>query len=289
MRFGLYTIVVLVCLNNNAFAANLPFINPAKTRVSIAPGKQYFGEITVENPSDEVKSMRVSLEDWYYTPGGDGTKQFVLADTLTRSCSGWIKFSPAEFLLPPFGKQRISYSINVPANASGGYYSAMFFETMMGKMGGEQQNTSAGINLVVQIASLFYVEVEGTLKKTTLIDNLIVERERTNDNLLHIQLNFKNTGNVDITAGGVFNFIDNAGMVYARGEFAKVYTFPGDKGKLLATWKEPIPQGKYDLVLTLDLGKAQEELGLGRGPVYTKEVEIEVGPRDEILRVGELR
>ena len=94
---------------------------------------------------------------------------------------------------------------------------------------------------------------------------------------------------MDITAGGTFNIIDNKGMVYARGEFEKVYTFPKDKGKLIAKWKEPLPQGYYDLVLTLDLGKAEEELGLGRGPVYTKEADLKIGSGGKITKVGEIR
>ncbi|MCX5701785.1 MAG: hypothetical protein NTW64_02245, partial [Candidatus Omnitrophica bacterium] len=67
-----------------------------------------------------------------------------------------------------------------------------------------------------------------------------------------------------------------------------VYTFPQDEAKLTTTWKEPLPEGAYDLVLTLDIGKALEEAGLGRGPVITKEAEIEIGKKGEVVRVGRL-
>jgi hypothetical protein len=102
-------------------------------------------------------------------------------------------------------------------------------------------------------------------------------------------LDFKNTGNTDITCFGTFHIIDKQGMVYARGEFNSVYTLAGNSAKLIAAWKDPIPKGKYDLIFTFDLGKAQEEAGLGRGPVITKEASMEMGEKGQILKVGRLK
>jgi hypothetical protein len=82
--------------------------------------------------------------------------------------------------------------------------------------------------------------------------------------------------------------MDKAGLIYARGEFNEIYTFPQDAAKLKAAWKEAIPQGSYDLVLTLNLGKGLEEKNFGRGPVLTKETELSIGADGEVLSVGEL-
>lgn len=280
--------IILFVFLNDVLAANLPYINKSKIRVSVKPGEQDYGDIMVENPNPDAKTMRLYLEDWYYTSAGDGTKSFAPANTLTRSSSSWITFSPAEFTIPPFGKQRISYAVKAPPDAEGGYYAALFFESIVGEAGDTEKSTAV-LNLTVRIATLFYIDVQGTLKKTARIDNLTVTRENTNDKKLAIELDFLNTGNVDITAGGTFHIMDNDGIIYARGEFSKVYTFPQDKSRLVAKWHDLLPKGKYDLVLTLDLGKAQEELGLGRGPVFTKEVDLEIGPGGEVIKVGELR
>jgi hypothetical protein len=78
-------------------------------------------------------------------------------------------------------------------------------------------------------------------------------------------------------------------MVVARGEFNKVYTLPGDVAQLVASTQEDITKGKYDLVITLDLGKALEEAGQGRGPVITKEASLDVSESGEVRAVGDLK
>ncbi|MDP1853856.1 MAG: hypothetical protein Q8L26_06630 [Candidatus Omnitrophota bacterium] len=260
-----------------------------KVRVSIVPGKQNSGEITLENPSDEERHIQLYLEDWHYVPSQDGTKEFLPAASLNNSASPWISFSPADFILRPHSRQRISYTIRMPEGSLGGYYAALFFEIALSKLEETAEGTAAGIGLNVRIATLFYVEAEGTIKRTGVLDNFKVENAGK-DAPLSIKLDFANTGNVDITAGGTFNLMDRQGMVVARGEFDKIYTFPNDKAQLTGIWKENLAPGKYDLVITLDFGLALAELKIGKGgPVVTKEAQIEIGTGGRILSVGELK
>lgn len=283
-----FLFVFLLSFSGYAWAINLPFINKSKIRVSVPVGQQAYGEIIVENPTPETRSIRLYLEDWHYVAGGDGSKEFAPAGTLSYSCAPWITFSPSEFTILPFSRQRVSYSIKAPAQAAGGYYAVLFFETAVGKVEAPEGKTGAGINLNIRIASLFYVEIEGTIKRKALINNLTVKKDIASGQLL-IAMDLYNKGNVDIAAGGTFHIMDKKGMVYARGEFNDVYTFPEDKAKLTAAWKESMPKGKYDLIFTFNLGKALEEVGFGRGPVVTKESEIEIDASGELIKVGELK
>ena len=262
-------------------------MDKSKIRISVASGKRGYGEIIMENPDDTERTVRLYLEDWYYLPAADGSKEFISAGTHSRSCASWITFSPAEFKIAPFGKQRISYSLNVPQDASGGYYAALFFETVFAKAKNPEGDMSVGIDLRIRVATLFYVEAGGTVKRQAAIDNLKLENDVSSGRLL-VKADFYNTGNVDITADGKFHIMDENGIVYGRGEFNAVYTFPQDKTKLTALWKKPLSKGKYDLVATFNLGKALEDTGFGRGPVVTKEANIDIGPGGEVLSVGEL-
>ncbi len=263
-------------------AITLPYLNKSKVRVSVVPGQQEYGDIVIENSTPDERAMQLYLEDWRYLPICDGSKDFLPANTLANSAASWITFSPAEFIVPAFGRQRISYSIKAPANASGGYYAVLFFEMIAGKIPAPDKNqTSASVNLAIRIASLFYVEADGTIKRTAVIDNIAFKKDDAG--AFSIQADFANTGNVDITAGGTFHIMDKEGLIYARGEFSNAYSFAGDKGKLVATWKNKIPKGRYDLILTVDLGKALEEANLGRGPVVTREFEIEINEKGEIV------
>lgn len=271
-----------------ASAVDLPDINKSKIRFSISPGKAEYGEIIVQNQSSEPRSMRVYLSDWDYLPAADGTKEFLPISSTPLSSAAWISFSPAEFTMPPFSQQKIDYSVKVPSGASGGYYAALFFESVFAKTQPAKEGMQVGMNLVIRIATLFYVDVEGTIKRTALIDNLLFKKDAQNAQY-SIGLDFRNTGNVDISLGGTFHIMDDKGLVIARGELNNVHTFPTATAKLSATLKNSLPAGKYDLVFTLDLGKALEEANIGRGPVITKEAEISIGENGKISNIGQLK
>jgi len=287
-------IVICFCLIgsllvSSAQADKLPFMNQSKIRVVVAPGERAFGEITLDNPTAEVKSMRLYLEDWYYLPGGSGAKEFLPANSTPTSACPWITFSPAEVVIPAFGKQKISYSVNAPADAEGARFATLFFETLISKGVIAASDRSAGLDVNVRVATLFYVELKGTVKREATISNLNIQPSKEKKGALDITMDFENTGNTDITTSGNFSLMNSDGLVAARGAFNNVYTFPGGKGTLLGTWKDKIPPGDYDFVMTVDLGKALTDAGIGRGPVITKEASVTIGENNQIVQIGQLQ
>ena len=287
MKKSVFIVIFLILLNlflSEAQAINL-IIEEGKVRLSILPGQTKTGTINIKNTSSDSIEIKAYLEDWYYLPVADGSKEFKPANTNALSCASWISFAPAEFSIPAYGKQIVSYTVKVPKGVSGGHYAVLFFESSMARPDSKE---GVGVAVSIRMGSLFYIEPEGTIKREIRLGKLSVDRE-SEEAPLNISLDFKNTGNVDITASGTFHIIDDSGMVYARGEFDKAYTFAGDAGKLASNWSEAIPKGRYDLILTIDIGKALEEAGLGRGPVVTKEAGLEVGDRGQIIGVRELK
>jgi hypothetical protein len=177
----------------------------------------------------------------------------------------------------------VNYRVKVPEGEKGGHYSVLFFESSFGE---KESQEGVGMNLVVRIGSLFYIEPEGTTIRDADLSDLSVKRK---DKVLEIKVDLKNSGNVDSTCAGTFHIMDAQGMVIARGEFNKVYTLPGDFAQLASSTQEAISKGRYDLVITLDLGKALEELGKGRGPVITKEASLDISESGEVVATGELK
>ena len=294
MSVRLLGIAIWLCLAGSFFvstaqADKLPFMNQSKIRVVVSPGERAFGEITLDNPTAENKIMRLYLEDWYYLPGGSGAKEFLPANSSPTSACPWITFSPADVIVSPFGKQKINYSVNVPPEATGARFATLFFETLVGKGTFSDSGRSAGLDVNVRVATLFYVEVKGTIQRTAKISNLNIGPSKEAKGSLEITLDFENTGNTDITTSGNFSLMNNAGLVSARGAFNSVYTFPGGKGSFLGTWKDKLPAGDYDLVITVDLGKALTDAGIGRGPVMTKEASVTIGENNQIVQIGQLQ
>ena len=261
--------VFLLSFIANAYATTVRIYNP-KIKVILPPGGSESGTITVVNPSGDTVDVKVYLEDWVYTQTQDGIKDFAPPGTTALSGTNLISFYPAEFTMSPFASQEISYMVKAPAGIEGGgRYAVLFFETVVGTT---KDNEGVDILIKGRIGSLFYIKVEPIKKEAILRDISIASRGRG----FQIDAVFKNIGNVDITAKGTFNVIDRQGMVFARGQFNDVYTFPGDQGRISSVWSDAIPAGAYDLIITLDL----EEKPL------VEETRINIDSSGEVRYVG---
>jgi hypothetical protein len=272
-----------LCIPAACFADEMVRPDKSKIRLVVEPGQAASGVILVENPGSEPKTVRAYLEDWAYVEPFDGTKDFRPAGSSASSASSWITFNPSELALSSGGRGKINYVVKVPEKAEGSRQCAMFLESMATAPGAE----GVGVNLAVRVAVLFYVEVQGTTKREIALNELSVKR--SSKGMLEIALPIKNTGTVDLMTGGTFNIMGANGMIAGRGEFNNVYMLPGDSGVLKASWSLPIEPGDYSLVLTLDLGKALEELNMGRGPVIVKEASLKIGSGGEIESAGALK
>ena len=281
---GVHAVVFLSICLSSAHAVTLR-TNQSKVRVIALPGEAQAGSIEVENPSEATLIVKVFTEDWKYTAVHDGSKDFLPAGTTGNSCAEWISFFPPEFILTPFSKQKVNYTVKTPKDLLTGHYAVLFFQTSIGK---PDLKEGVGMNVNIRIGTLFYVEPKGLTRRQAECNDFSV-RTKPEDSSLQITFDLKNTGNIDIMSFANFNLIDKKGIVYARGLFNDTYTFPDESASLNASWKEPIPAGRYDLVITLDLGKALEDAGLGRGPVLVKEASVEIDARGYVVKVSPLQ
>ncbi|MDD5130574.1 MAG: hypothetical protein PHS66_05960 [Candidatus Omnitrophica bacterium] len=272
-----------------AQADKLPYVSQSKIRILAGPGETVSGEITIENPTAESKNINLYLEDWHYLHGSSGAKEFVSPNSMPYSACPWISFTPRNIQVPPFGKQKVSYSVNIPAGAEGARYASLFFETMVSKgVPLLKSGSYAGFDINIRVATLFYVEVQGTVFRSGQLNNLKVEPSQAVGGGLDINLDFANTGNTDIATLGEFILKNKEGAVVARGVFNNLYAFQHGKGALSSTIKEMIPPGVYGLKITVDLGKATAEAGMGNGPVITKEAVVTIGENNRVIEFGEL-
>lgn len=274
-------------------AGSLSFrVDKSKVRLIIPAGASQAGVLKVYSQSSGKIKLKIHFEDWSYAYQQDGAKDFYPPNSTSLSCSEWIKVNPREFTLPPYGVQSVNYVVEVPEKAQGAYFTVMFFETvfMPGPEGLPMSSDElrVGTTLNIKLGTLFYVEAQDTVKRQVELKNISIEQDAISK-YFSVNLDLKNTGNTDITSKGNFDLIDAQGIVYARGEFNESYTFPGQEARLTGIWKKMIDSGRYDLIITLDLGRALEAAGLGRGPVVVKEIPIEIDSTGEVMALGESR
>jgi len=283
----IFLALVFIFLNilDYVYAFRAIQLDQDRVRIITKAGTTYTGKIEVKNPSEEPKEVKAYLQDWVFIDD-QGAKKILPPGSVINSCANWIKIVPQEFTVPAFGKRTINYSVDIPEGASGGYYAILFCESFLGEpevLQQQQQTAVAIVPIAVRVGFLFTVEIAGTSERKVEITDLSINRR---DNNYLMDLVYSNTGNVDIKANGNFSVMDKHGMVYARGQFDDTYTLPKDKAKFSGKWKDILPKGTYDLILTIDLGRALQDYNLGRGPIVVKEAEIEVDKGGQILKIG---
>jgi len=153
-------------------------------------------------------------------------------------------------------------------------------------MGRQTAQDTVGMNVVLRIGSLFYVEVEGSARRQAEVSGFALSAA---DGATRLSLDIANTGTSDITTDAQFHIMDDKGMVYDRGQFNPTYTLPNETAAMSAEAKQRPAPGDYTLVITIDLGKAQKDAGLQAGPVIVKEAPVRVSADGAITAKGALR
>lgn len=264
--------IILMLSSSHALALDFQ-IDKAKVRVNLPPGWSDGGIINVENKDTEPIGIRVYISDWVYTDQ-DGAKNFMPPGTHPKSAAEWIKFFPADFTLSGKGRQEVKYVVGVPPDAVGGHYAILFFEVGAG----EAWNEVKGVMVKVynRLGSLFYVEPEGTIIREAHLTDFKIKDSPEG---FEAEAVFHNIGNVDISAKGTLDIIDEEGFVFFRASFKEVYTMPQDKAKLLIKDTDAnFSRGRYDVILTFDLN----------GGILVKEYQIEVSGSGSIVATEEL-
>ena len=228
-------------------------INAPKIILDLAPGETYTGQVDVENPTSDDVLIKAYLEDWVYKPGGTGEKDFLPAGSHALSASKWINFSPAETPVKAFGRATVRYTVTVPQDVRGGYYSVLFFETLLGQATTEE---GAVVNVTGRVGALFFIDIKGTVQRDGKVESVELKAPAGNKPM-EIFTAFHNLGNADITLGGNYLIMGEEGSIKARGQMNKIYTFPGALETGKTEWVGRLDKGSYQALLTYDLGKGK--------------------------------
>lgn len=227
-------------LSSNATAQVM--IEQGKVIIKASPGETIVNKLPIHNTSTTNSiNLRAYWEDFIYTDPFAGEKDFMAAGTSEYSASRWINFSPQQFTLQSKGSQMISYSIQVPADAKGGYYGVLFLEE-----GGGKTDGNIGVSVVTRVGALFFIEITNSIRKCK-VDNLQFADKKFSGN-------FTNLGDVILIPDATYYILNQEGLVAERGEIKKFYLPPQKTASFNVETGEKLPAGKFTAVLTFDFG-----------------------------------
>ena len=232
--------LVLVCLGMTSIARAQILIEEGKIKKIVEPGQTMVGTLLVHNTSSEPFRIRAYWQDFKYTEPFDGKKDFIAPGTVTLGMSEWINFSPPEFSLPAYGKQKITYTIKVPSSTRGGHYGVLFFEK-----GALDKKNQSGVRVVTRVGCLFFMEAKSR-SKAGKVEDLSLNNKS-------LKGFFHNTGDVIELPQGIYYIMDKEGMVVDRGELNRFYLPPGARTDFAIKFPDNLGSGKYTIVLTFDL------------------------------------
>lgn len=198
-------------------------------------------------------------------------REFFPPGTLPFSCAKWILLREEEFILPPGESHEAKFLLSPPPDASGGSVCVVFFRGVPAPDGGAgpgAEKTKATIQIQPRLGAMIFHEVEGTVQRTGHLTDVSVEAP-TAGSPLKLRYVFKNTGNADILITGNFYLLDADKALVSKADLKPIRTFPGDEGHGETEWTGNLSPGKYQLVITFELGPETQE-------VIVKELELNI-------------
>lgn len=175
-------------------------VSPLVTNLSAKPGTTISTKIKLKNGNSKTENIRIGLMKFgaYGEKGSPRLEERGSSDAYLD----WMNFSEDSFTLYPEESKIITATINVPNEASFGYYYAVTFSRSSGVESMKTQKTA----LVGSIASLILLEadVPNAKREVELVDFEV--DQRIHEFLpVSFDIRIKNTGNVHvIPAGNVF-------------------------------------------------------------------------------------
>ena len=150
-------------------------ISPPEISIQIDPGQTYQGEIFVFGSDRETTNVTIYKNDWFLTTAG--AYQFLPVGTVKRSASPWVSLNASQLSLPPKAGQKVQYTLRVPGNAAGSYWTALMFGTVPATSQGKDR---LQIAMAGRVACIMRIDVNGSARSVGSIErfNLNWDQQR---------------------------------------------------------------------------------------------------------------
>lgn len=256
-----YIILTLICfllsfVSQEAFAGFT--VTPMLYSLDIPPGNSKTQAIKVHNGGKTPLSIKAYLGDFIRDQYGKEKK--LGAGSHKRSCARWIEISPLEFKLPPGETKTVRFTMTIPEDAAGAYWTNIFFSQVVKPKPRvpEKGKSIFQISVALKYRIRVLENVPGTLKKMGRIVDMITKPYEQDDSLI-VDVVFENTGNSILHPGGKVEIKNENGetvktlSLINKGD-PPFQVYPGSKRIVHARTKEKLPPGSYIALAIIDYG-----------------------------------
>lgn len=194
-RTTVFFILLFLAFPRFAYALT---VAPSIFDLSVLPGGESRGLLTITNSQNKAKGIRIEIADLTYT--SNSLPQFTLPGNAPGSPVSWIAEEKTSHNVAANGVLTLPFRIRVPADAApGGHYGAILVS--------EEADVTAGhitdIGVVSKLAVPIYLDVAGDVKREFEVSQFAAEKRFSGSLPITFSLSIKNTGTVHLQPHGV--------------------------------------------------------------------------------------
>ena len=159
-------------------------IAPLRSERTVSAGEKTAGRFTLTNETDKPLAINLSVQQFT-------VKDYSYDYVFHNPDKKWLSFADNTIQLAPKSSKAIDYTITVPTDAaSGGYYFSMVGGTTV---------KGPGLPITVQLGSLLYLTVDGSVKKSAKLEGANIAFLQTGRDIPY-KFDVRGTGNTHFVA-----------------------------------------------------------------------------------------
>ncbi|MFH1848338.1 MAG: hypothetical protein ABH825_03880, partial [Candidatus Omnitrophota bacterium] len=205
-------------------------ISPTRIELSVVPGTEYQGIVTVKNDADWAVDVSIRLEDWHAAIAGRHSEEAFEPQ--------WLTIEPRKFELRPQSVTDITYRLKLAKEMKGEVSAMMFFE-------GKPKEVSEGASVIINtsIGLPMYIAARGTEKYRAGVEKIKISKKSPIEFLVSI----KNSGNVHIRPTGDITLRKKGGRETVRVSLNKDHypIMPNSTREIVTGSEGRLESGKY--------------------------------------------
>jgi len=214
-------------------------ISPPKYEFTVKSEESKTFTINIQNTTDSTLHVKIYSSDWSIDK--EGKALYFQSKTIKNSCSEWIYVNPQEFNISPKTSEDVRFTMNVPKEVFGDYWSMLFFESTPVNFSGNDMIVLAG-----RLGCTIYSTIAGTTTKNGDLIGLDFDKKN-----YRVKAVFENTGNIHLRIKGFVQIFSDEKMIYEKTINEKL-SLPESKINIYFPIETELMKGEYLIKVNLD-------------------------------------